>query len=90
MQRRAFSKALPRRAWERCKSERGVRFDFSISTAVRYGDDDWKNQIETILRKNTDRINEILEKAEIPLLANEIKENSDKDDDDKPTVTASN
>ncbi len=72
------------------QSERGVRFDFSISTAVRYGDDKWKNQIEAILRKNTDKINEILNKAGIPLLANKIKENSGKDGDNKPAVTASN
>ena len=54
-------------------SEPGVRFDFFISTAVRYGNDKWKNQIETILQKKSGEINEILTKAGIPLLANKSK-----------------
>ena len=51
-------------------SEPGVRFDFFISTAVRYGNEKWKNQIETILQKKSAEINEILMQAGIPLLAN--------------------
>ena len=55
------------------KTEPGVRFDFSISTAVRYGNEKWKNQIETILQKKSAEINEILINAGIPLLANKSK-----------------
>lgn len=55
-------------------SEPGVRFDFYISTAVRYGDEEWKEQIETILQKKAGEINEILIKAGIPLLANKGSE----------------
>lgn len=54
-------------------SEPGVRFDFFISMAVRYGNEKWKNQIETILQKKSAEINEILIKAGIPLLANKSK-----------------
>ena len=57
----------------------GVRFDFSISTAVRYGDDKWKNQIETILKDKSGEINQILTKVGIPLLENTFK--PEKDDD---------
>lgn len=47
----------------------GVRFDFSISMAVRYGNDEWKEQVEKILRKKSSEIHEILVTAGIPLLA---------------------
>jgi len=57
----------------------GVRFDFSISAAVRYGNDKWKNQIETILKNNVDKINEILTNAGISLLENKFT--PEKDDD---------
>ncbi|MCF6191304.1 MAG: quinoprotein dehydrogenase-associated putative ABC transporter substrate-binding protein [Cocleimonas sp.] len=57
----------------------GVRFDFSISAAVRYGNDKWENQIETILTKNVDNINGILNDAGIPLLENKFT--PEKDDD---------
>lgn len=57
----------------------GVRFDFSISTAVRYGNDQWKNKIETILKKNVKNINGILIEAGIPLLENKFT--PEKDDD---------
>ena len=59
----------------------GVRFDFSISTAVRYGDDKWKNTIETVLKNNEDEINTILTEAGITLLENNYT--VEKDDDDK-------
>ncbi len=54
-------------------SEPAVRFDFFISMAVRYGNEKWKEQIETILRKKTTEINKILITAGIPLLANNSK-----------------
>lgn len=54
-------------------TEPGVRFDFFISTAVRYGNEKWKNQVETILQNKSAEINEILINAGIPLLANKSK-----------------
>lgn len=50
-------------------SEPGVRFDFSISAAVRHGDEKWKHQIEAVLQNKSGEINEILTQAGIPLLA---------------------
>lgn len=68
----------------------GVRFDFSISTAVRYGDDEWKNKIENILKSKSKEINEILTKAGIPLLENTYTpEKDDDEDDDKKKPQAS-
>ena len=60
-------------------SEPGVRFDFFISTAVRYGNEKWKNQIATILQKKSGEINEILIQAGIPLLANKSEVALEKD-----------
>lgn len=57
----------------------GVRFDFFISAAVRYGDDQWKNKIETILQDKSGEINEILINAGIPLLTNTSKVALEKD-----------
>lgn len=62
-------------------SEPGVRFDFFISTAVRYGNDEWKNQIEIILQEKSAEIENILVKAGIPLLANNSKAAIDNDND---------
>ena len=61
------------------KSEPGIRFDFYISLAVRYGNDRWKNQVEAILQKKSGEINEILVNAGIPLLKNESKVALEKD-----------
>lgn len=60
-------------------SEPGIRFDFYISLAVRYGNDRWKNQVEAILQKKSGEINEILINAGIPLLTNESKVALEKD-----------
>lgn len=57
----------------------GVRFDFFISAAVRYGNDQWKNKIETILQDKSGEINEILINAGIPLLTNTSKVALEKD-----------
>lgn len=65
----------------------GVRFDYSISAAVRYGEKDWRNQIQDILDSNSAQINYILTKARIPLLAIKNEEEKDDDDDEKEKNT---
>lgn len=58
------------------KSEPGIRFDFSISAAVRHGEKEWRNKVDGLLKKNSAKINEILTKAGVPLLA--IKSESER------------
>ena len=50
-------------------SEPGIKFDFAISAGVRFGDKEWKNQVDQLLKKNADKINSILEEYEVPLVA---------------------
>ncbi|HPE58744.1 MAG: quinoprotein dehydrogenase-associated putative ABC transporter substrate-binding protein [Thiothrix sp.] len=50
------------------KTEPGVQLDYEISMAVRFGEDDWKAQINQLLSENADQIRAILEEYGIPLL----------------------
>jgi quinoprotein dehydrogenase-associated probable ABC transporter substrate-binding protein len=49
-------------------SEPGVKFDFAISAAVRFGEKSWKNQINQLLVDNAQQIHEILKSYQVPLL----------------------
>lgn len=49
-------------------SEPGVRFDFAISAAVRFGEKDRKNQIDALLKKNSAKIHAILKDYSVPLV----------------------
>ncbi|MBU0654064.1 MAG: quinoprotein dehydrogenase-associated putative ABC transporter substrate-binding protein [Gammaproteobacteria bacterium] len=49
-------------------SEPGVQFDFAISAAVRFGEDEWQQQIDTILQTNATQIQAILQEYGIPLM----------------------
>ena len=51
-------------------SEPGVKFDFAISAGVRFGEKEWKNQIDTLLKKNATKIQAILKDYSIPLVDN--------------------
>ncbi|MEE9421877.1 MAG: quinoprotein dehydrogenase-associated putative ABC transporter substrate-binding protein [Gammaproteobacteria bacterium] len=51
-------------------SEPGVKFDFAISAGVRFGEKEWKNQIDTLLKKNSTKIHAILKDYSIPLVDN--------------------
>ncbi len=62
------------------QSTPGLKFDFSMAMAVRYGDNKRKALLENLINKNLDRIQEIVKSYNIPLLP--IPEQQIKDDDD--------
>jgi len=49
-------------------SEPGIKFDFSISAGVRFGEKEWKEQVDNLLKKNADKIARILKEYEVPLV----------------------
>jgi mxaJ protein len=50
------------------KSEPGVRFDYSMAMGVRYGERDWKQQVETLLESKQAEIRAILDEYGVPLV----------------------
>jgi mxaJ protein len=50
------------------RSEPGVRFDFQIAMGVRYGERDWKQQVEGLLESKGPEINAILKEFGVPLV----------------------
>lgn len=50
------------------KPQPGYQFDYSISMGVRYGEKEWKDQIETLIDSNRGRIQEILASYSVPQL----------------------
>jgi len=50
------------------RSGDGIRFDFALAMAVRYGDNDWRDQVKSLIEENQDKINEILRAYHVPLL----------------------
>jgi mxaJ protein len=50
------------------KSEPGVRFDFQMAMGVRYGEREWKQQVETLLESKQAEIRAILEEFGVPLV----------------------
>ncbi len=50
------------------RSEPGIRFDFSMAMAVRFGEKDWKQQIQALIDKHRVRIRAILAEYGVPLL----------------------
>lgn len=49
-------------------SEPGIKFDFAISAAVRFGEKDWKDQINELLINNSEDIHAILKAYHVPLV----------------------
>lgn len=49
-------------------SEPGVRFDYQMAMGVRYGEPQWKQQIETLIDKRKPEIDAILREYGVPLL----------------------
>jgi quinoprotein dehydrogenase-associated probable ABC transporter substrate-binding protein len=49
-------------------SESGIRFDYAISMAVRFGEGEWKKELETLIGKNAVKIKSILQEYKVPLL----------------------
>lgn len=50
------------------KSEPGVKFDFQMAMGVRYGEREWKQQIEGLIEKRQTEIAAILRDYNVPLL----------------------
>ena len=53
------------------QSEPGVKFDFQYAMGVRYGEREWKAQIEGLIDKHKAEIDKILRDYGVPLLDNE-------------------
>lgn len=49
-------------------SEPGVRFDYAMAMGVRYGEREWKQQIESLIEKKRAEIDAILREYGVPLL----------------------
>ena len=49
-------------------SAEGIRFDFPISMAVRFGEGGWKKEIEALINNNKDAIESILQEFNVPLV----------------------
>lgn len=62
------------------RNELRVNFDFQIAMAVRYGEAEWKAQIDELITENKSEIDAILDEYGIPRL--EIQQTAEKDDDD--------
>ena len=56
------------------------RFEYSMSMAVRYGDKEWKNKVNSTIQENLDEIHAILESYGVPLI--EIEHSEEDEDDD--------
>jgi ABC-type amino acid transport substrate-binding protein len=56
------------------KEEHGPRLSYRIAMGVRQADQEWKRQLDRLVRENQDEINAILQGYGVPLL----------DDNDKP------
>ncbi len=50
------------------KSEPGVRFDYPMAMGVRYGERDWKQQIEALIESKRPEIQAILKEYGVPLV----------------------
>lgn len=50
------------------KSEPGVRFDYPMAMGVRYGEREWKNQVEALIDSRRDEIQAILKAYGVPLV----------------------
>ncbi len=50
------------------RSEPGIKFDFSIAMAVRFGEKDWKQQVQALIDKHREQIRAILAEYSVPLL----------------------
>jgi mxaJ protein len=55
------------------QSEPGVRFDYAMAMGVRYGEREWKQQIEALLVSRRAEIQAILDEYGVPLLAEPAK-----------------
>lgn len=59
----------------------GMKFDFSMAMAVRYGDNDRKAMLDELIDKNIEQIQAIIKSYNIPLLPIPAQQHRDDDDD---------
>jgi len=64
------------------ESRPGLRFDFQISMAVRFGEKAWKEQVDQLIEENLDEINAIMASYNVPMMELVVREQRDDDDDD--------
>ena len=50
------------------KSEPGVRFDYQMAMGVRYGERDWKQQVEGLIASRRGEIDAILKEYGVPVV----------------------
>lgn len=50
------------------KSEKGVRFDYQMAMGVRYGEREWKQQVEALIESKRPEIDAILKAYGVPLV----------------------
>ena len=50
------------------KSEPGVRFDYQMAMGVRYGEREWKQQVESLIDSQREQINAILAEYGVPVV----------------------
>lgn len=62
------------------KNEPGLKFDYQISMAVRFGENEWKERLNAFIRENQDEIDAVLTEFGVPLLP--IRYSGPVDDDD--------
>ena len=48
--------------------EQGIKFDYAMAMGVRYGEPQWKQQIEALIDKHRGEIKSILQEYGVPLL----------------------
>jgi quinoprotein dehydrogenase-associated probable ABC transporter substrate-binding protein len=65
------------------QSEPGIQFDFTFSMAVRYGEKEWKQQINDLIDKHREDISTIFAEYGVPLLAVDTGKQAAADDDDE-------
>ncbi len=65
-----FTKLDPNLKLIAMESSVGIKLDYAISAGVRRREDDWKNQIETILQDKAAEISQLLEEFNIPVVEN--------------------
>lgn len=50
------------------KSEPGVQFDYQMAMGVRYGEPEWKRQVESLIQSKQTEIRDVLQEYGVPLI----------------------
>ena len=53
------------------RSEPDVKFHYAISAGVRFGEKEWKNQLDEILKRDSKKIQTLLDEYNVPLVDEE-------------------